>query len=90
MKYNFWKHNIFHQFLLHAAKQYETAKIPLKIIPGVEISVGYKDRDIHMLGLMIDYKNQALISVLEQIRRERDIRNIKMAENLANDNKHYE
>ncbi len=71
---------------LHAAKQYETAKIPLKIIPGVEISVGYKDRDIHILGLMIDYKNQALISVLEQIRRERDIRNIKMAENLANDN----
>ncbi len=39
-----------------------------------------------MLGLMIDYKNQALISVLEQIRRERDIRNIKMAENLASDN----
>lgn len=69
---------------LNAAEQY-TNSMPLEVIPGVEISVGYRDRDIHILGLMIDDKNEDLISALAQIREERDRRNIKMAENLAAD-----
>lgn len=74
------------QEALDAAKQYQqNAEMPLEVIPGVEISVGYKDRDIHMLGLMIDYKNKELVSVLNHVRQERDLRNVKMAANLAKD-----
>lgn len=70
---------------LTAAEQYKSSEQPLEVIPGVEISVGYKNRDIHILGLMIDYKNKELVSALEHTRGERDIRNIKMAKNLADD-----
>lgn len=66
-----------------SAKQYQYTSNPIEVIPGVEISVGYKDRDIHMLGLMIDYKNKELVSALEMIRKERVTRNIKMIDNLT-------
>ncbi len=68
---------------IETARQWEHTEHPLEVIPGVEISVGYKDRDIHMLGLLIDHKNKELVSVLENVRKERVMRNIKMAKNLA-------
>lgn len=68
---------------IQAAKQYENTNAPLEVIPGVEISVGYKARDIHMLGLFIDHENKELVSVLSQVQHERILRNVKMAENLA-------
>lgn len=67
---------------IEAAKQYTDT--PLEVIPGVEISVGYQDRDIHMLGLFIDHENKELVSTLTHVQNERTMRNIKMAENLAN------
>lgn len=33
------------------------AKINLEIIPGIEISTSYKDKEIHIVGLFIDYHN---------------------------------
>lgn len=66
-----------------AAKQYDNTDAPLEVIPGVEISVGYKDRDIHMLGLLIDHEDKELVSVLSRVQKERVLRNVKMAENLA-------
>ena len=33
----------------------------LEVISGVEISAGYKKRDIHLLGLLIDENNTSLI-----------------------------
>jgi predicted metal-dependent phosphoesterase TrpH len=68
---------------IDTAKQWEDTEQPLEVVPGVEISVGYKDRDIHMLGLMIDYNDKELVSVLEHIQNERLTRNRKMAKNLA-------
>lgn len=54
----------------------------IAVIPGAEITAGYQGRDIHILGLYIDYKNQELIEGLAQAVRSRDLRNEKMAENL--------
>jgi len=71
------------QEALDAAQQLTDLELPLEVIPGVEISVGYKDRDIHMLGLMIDHKNEELVRVLDKVQDERVQRNVKMVKNLA-------
>lgn len=68
---------------IETAKQWEHTDQPLEVISGVEISVGYKDKDIHMLGLMIDHNNKELVDVLKTIQEERLMRNKKMAKNLS-------
>ena len=55
----------------------------IEVIPGVELSVEYKKRDIHMLGLMIDYEDAALKKSLDDARTERSTRNDKMVKNLS-------
>ncbi len=56
------------------------------IIPvaGVEISVALKNKEIHIVGLFIDYKNQELIDLLCEIRKERNVRNVQIVEKLNN------
>lgn len=56
----------------------------IEIISGIELSVAYKEKDIHILGLFVDHKNNEFILELEKARKKRDHRNIKMVENLAN------
>lgn len=55
----------------------------IQVLSGVELSAGHKTKDIHILGLLIDEKNQILCASLEAAQKEREQRNIKMAENLA-------
>lgn len=55
----------------------------LRIIPGVEISAAYKDRDIHILGLFIDPGNEALSSALKIARENRIKRNRTMLQRLC-------
>ena len=55
----------------------------LRIIPGVEISAAYKDRDIHILGLFIDPDNAALSSALQLARDNRIARNRTMLQRLC-------
>lgn len=57
----------------------------IEVIPGVEISSGYKGRDIHILGLYIDPENQKLNEALALTRKRRDERNHKMVERLNKD-----
>jgi len=54
----------------------------LKVISGVEISVAYKGKDIHILGLLLDENNTRLNDILEKAVQERNERNEKMAVNL--------
>ncbi|MDF2473064.1 MAG: hypothetical protein K0R21_846 [Anaerocolumna sp.] len=56
----------------------------VKVIPGTELSVDYKGKDIHILGLFIDPTNHSFCQALETARNKRDDRNIKMASNLMN------
>ena len=57
----------------------------LRIIPGVEVSAAYKDRDIHILGLFIDPDNTALASALQIARNNRIARNRTMLQRLCDD-----
>ena len=54
----------------------------ITVIPGAEITAGYLGRDIHILGLFLDYRHSALNQALDETVRLRDLRNEKMAENL--------
>lgn len=65
-----------------AALVMSDASDPLRIIPGAEISAAYNGRDIHILGLFLDTKNNALIKTLNEAVAKREERNEKMAANL--------
>ncbi|WP_099467992.1 PHP domain-containing protein [Konateibacter massiliensis] len=54
----------------------------LQVIPGVELSTSYKGRDVHILGLFIDYTSEALINQLNELNNLRKQRNEKMCELL--------
>lgn len=55
----------------------------ITVVSGVELSVEYVKRDIHMLGLLIDHKNETLCDALILAQKEREQRNDKMVANLA-------
>lgn len=67
-----------------AALLHSDADNPLRIIPGTEISVSYKNKDIHLLGLFVDPDNNELDKALRNAVKNRDVRNEKMTENLRN------
>lgn len=67
------------------ATYYQQKGIDFTLIPGVELSVGYKKRDIHILGLYIDSKNKEFLALLNQMVAEREERNQKMIKNFQND-----
>lgn len=67
---------------LQRAQFHRNSGIDFTLIPGVELSVGYKKRDIHILGINIDYKKQPFIDLLDQMVREREERNLKMVKNF--------
>lgn len=56
----------------------------LEVISGVEISAALGKSDIHILGLLIDENCPVLKESLIKIKNDRNKRNEKMVENLAN------
>ena len=56
---------------------------PITIIPGVELSTEYHGRDIHMVGLGIDYKAEEFKTYLDEFVASRDTRNVKMCKMLT-------
>lgn len=55
----------------------------VEVVSGVEISAGFRNSDIHILGLMIDETHPGLKKALWDLHEERERRNEKMAANLA-------
>lgn len=55
----------------------------VEVIPGIEFSTEYKGKDVHIVGLNIDYKNPFFTEKLTQFIHSRDIRNEKMCELLT-------
>jgi hypothetical protein len=49
-----------------------------EIVPGIELSTEYQGRDIHVVGLFIDYNNSDFQAYLQRFVESRDIRNRKM------------
>lgn len=57
----------------------------IRLVPGIELSCGWQGRDtsVHVLGLYIDEKAQALQKLLNQQREQRFHRALKMVDLLA-------
>lgn len=58
------------------------AEKPVEVIPGIELSTEYQGRDIHIVGIDIDYHSPAFLSHLKSFQDSRVNRNIKMCNNL--------
>lgn len=50
----------------------------LEVISGIELSTEYEGRDIHIVGLFIDYKSERFQSYVTSFVRSRELRNEKM------------
>ncbi len=57
----------------------------IEFVPGIEISTEYKGRDIHIVGLDIDFSNSALKETLHTLSMNRLHRNEQMIEMMADD-----
>ena len=60
----------------------QTAKIVPEIIPGIEFSTEYEGKDVHILGLYIDYKSEEFQRPLQEFVNSRILRNEKMCKLL--------
>lgn len=59
--------------------------LPLEVIPGIEFSTEYLGKDIHILGLYIDYNSSAFKEKIQEFVDSRILRNQKMCASLASD-----
>ncbi len=55
---------------------------PIEVIPGIEYSTEYKERDVHIVGLFIDHKSPVFLKYLEKFKQSRTDRNHKLCANL--------
>ncbi|MDE6363901.1 MAG: Cof-type HAD-IIB family hydrolase [Lachnospiraceae bacterium] len=55
---------------------------PVEIIPGIEYSTEYNHRDVHIVGLFIDYKAPVFLEYLTRFKQSRTDRNHKLCANL--------
>lgn len=55
---------------------------PLILISGVEISIDWKQGEFHLLGLGVDENSKVLNGLLENIRHERTVRNLKIIQKM--------
>lgn len=59
--------------------------LPLEVIPGIEFSTEYMGKDIHILGLYINYHSPAFKEKIQEFVDSRILRNQKMCASLASD-----
>lgn len=55
----------------------------LEIIPGVELSTFFHDKEIHIVGLYIDYTDETFQKELKDLRNIRSSRNLQMCEKFT-------
>lgn len=61
----------------------EIAKIRgIEVIPGIELSAEYKNQEVHILGYLIDCKNDGLLKRLEILKKNRIERVYKIIDKL--------
>ena len=63
-------------------KDSERSPMVPEIIPGIELSTEYQGRDIHMVGLYLNYESQDFKKYLQDFVVSRTTRNQKMCELL--------
>lgn len=65
---------------LTAAKSYNT----LDVIPGIELSCYYKEREIHIVGLYVNHQDKTFLNELKKLKQAREERNQQMVQNFVN------
>lgn len=68
---------------LAAAAAARAGGAEIEVIPGIEFSTEYEGKDIHIVGIDIDYKGAAFQTYLKDFQESRDNRNRKMCLKLA-------
>jgi Cof subfamily protein (haloacid dehalogenase superfamily) len=58
---------------IEAARNY-----PIEVIPGIEFSTEYEGKDIHIVGLYIDYEHEEFQKYIKDFQDSRELRNQKM------------
>lgn len=53
-------------------------KLGVEVIPGIEFSTGYQNRDIHIVGLQINHRDAYFLEALKDFQSSRDRRNEKI------------
>ncbi len=57
--------------------------LPIEVIPGIEFSTEYHGKDIHILGLFIEYTSPEIQTQIKSFVDSRDLRNQKLCDNLV-------
>ncbi len=60
-------------------------ELGIELVPGIELSVDYKGRGIHILGYFIDTENEHLRALLDWVISERERRNTLIARAMRED-----
>jgi len=55
----------------------------ITVIPGIELSCYYGKREIHIVGLFVDYKDSYFLSELQKLKDAREARNERMVQNFV-------
>lgn len=66
-----------------AEAEKEATALGMQFVPGVEVSVTWLNKTVHILGLNIDYRHVELVDALRYVRSGRIERSRQMAEALA-------
>lgn len=67
---------------LSRAKEWEEKGVQIEVIPGIEFSTEYRGKDIHIVGIDIDYEADFFKKYLTDFVNSRIWRNQKMCKNL--------
>lgn len=65
---------------LEQAKKYSN----FDVIPGIELSCYYKNREIHIVGLFVNHTDKTFLTELLKLKQARENRNEKMVQNFVN------
>lgn len=55
-------------------------KLGIELVPGIELSTFYDKKEIHIVGLFIDYKDSGFNKKLAEFKDRREAKNMKMCE----------
>lgn len=65
------------------ALQYAGKFENIDVIPGIELSCYYKNREIHIVGLFVNHRDKAFLEELQKLKQAREDRNGKMVQNFV-------
>lgn len=55
----------------------------ITVIPGIELSCYYNNREIHIVGLFVDHRDKTFLDELEKLKQARENRNEKMIQKFV-------